>query len=181
MGENVIQGRKFCISGETRNDRALYWALIVECGGTWVKTVSGALDVLVVGDKPGPSKIKKAESLGIDVWSEDDLEAAIRAAMDYPGGSLMAKGWRLPVKREPQGAFAGMRFCITGVTSNSRALLQEAIEARGGKCVAAVSRSLHVLVVGSEPGESKMERAAEYGTEQWTEEQLIARLEQSPL
>ena len=52
-------------------------------------SVSGSLDVLVAGEKAG-SKLAKAESLGIQIWNEDELfgqiaepKAEPRTLFDY--------------------------------------------------------------------------------------------------
>ena len=45
-------------------------------GGKVVGSVSGKLSVLVAGQSAG-SKLAKAQSLGVTVWSEEDLEASI--------------------------------------------------------------------------------------------------------
>ena len=41
-----------------------------------VGSVSSQLSVLVAGEKAG-SKLTKAESLGVEIWSEQQLEAAL--------------------------------------------------------------------------------------------------------
>lgn len=182
MGENRIEGLTFCITGKTRNDRALYWAFITECGGRWVKRVSGAVNVLVCGDDAGPKKLEEAEKLGIEMCTEEVLENAIREALDYPEGSLLAKGWRLPIRKEvKKGVIAGRRFCITGDTKRWRCVLEREIEKRGGKCLTTVTRLLDVLVAGTEPGPCKMKQAQEQGAEIWTEEQLEKELEEAEI
>ena len=45
-------------------------ALIVAHGGKNSGSISGKTFCLLAGDKPGPEKLKKAESLGITVMNE---------------------------------------------------------------------------------------------------------------
>lgn len=185
MGENAIIGKSFCLTGIPKSDRALLWAFIVDCGGRWITGVTGTLDVLVVGPTAGPSKLKKATALGIEMWTPEQLETAIRTALDYPQGSLMARGWRLPIKqtkesvRSTVGVWAGRVFCITGITKNARADLAQAIESFGGTCVTSVSKRLSALIAGDEPGPTKMANAAAWGLEVWSEERLLEELDKA--
>ena len=74
--ENVIdklQGKKFVISGTfehfSRNDLKKN---IEQNGGKIVSSISKNTDFLLAGDKPGPSKVSKAQSLGVPIISESD-------------------------------------------------------------------------------------------------------------
>lgn len=173
-----IEGKTFCITGETEEYRDIYWALIVAAGGRWVRAVSRVVDYLVVGDEPGPTKMRLAAEYGVRCISEEELDAGLREALGITDGQrLFVHGWRLPVenkiKRAPVAAgvavergeddgvsmkLEGQRVCITGKLDLPRAEYAERIKAAGGVWVADVSQSVAYLVVGDKPG-SKVERA----------------------
>ena len=52
-------------------------ALIIAHGGKNSGSISGRTAFLLAGDKPGPEKIKKAESLGIEIIDEDKFMTLI--------------------------------------------------------------------------------------------------------
>jgi DNA ligase (NAD+) len=60
-----LDGMTFCLTGT-----------IKAAGGKVVGSVSSQLSVLVAGEKAG-SKRTKAESLGVQIWNEQQLEAAL--------------------------------------------------------------------------------------------------------
>ncbi|DAC55096.1 MAG TPA: DNA ligase (NAD(+)) LigA [Candidatus Poseidoniales archaeon] len=69
-------GMTFCVTGTLSAPRKEIQQRIVDAGGKIVGSVSAKLNVLVAGEKAG-SKLTKATSLGVTVWSEDDLGAHI--------------------------------------------------------------------------------------------------------
>ena len=75
-GSGVFDGMSFCITGSLSRPRKEIALSIKNYGGKVVSSVSGNLDVLVAGEKAG-SKLSKAESLGVTVWSEDMLFSKI--------------------------------------------------------------------------------------------------------
>lgn len=72
-GEN-LSGKTFLISGVftdySREDLA---ALIESHGGKMISSISSKLNYLVAGDKMGPSKLAKAEKLGVPIISDQEL------------------------------------------------------------------------------------------------------------
>jgi DNA ligase (NAD+) len=48
--------------------------IILKNGGRVLSGVSGKLDYLLAGDNMGPSKLAKAEKLGVKIISEKDFE-----------------------------------------------------------------------------------------------------------
>jgi len=68
----VLEGRTFCITGSLTKPRKEIALAIKNAGGRVVSSVSNSLDVLVAGDNAG-SKLSKAQSLGLVVWSEEEL------------------------------------------------------------------------------------------------------------
>lgn len=73
--------------------------------------------------------------------------------------------------------FKDKKFLVTGSFDNfSREELKKIIVDYGGKMISAVSRNLHVLIVGENPG-SKLKKAKELGSiEVWDESRLIGEL-----
>ncbi len=72
--DSPIAGKVFVLTGKlekyTRDAAA---AMLTERGGIVKNSVTKTTNYLIVGDKPG-SKLTKAESLGVKILSEDDLE-----------------------------------------------------------------------------------------------------------
>ena len=68
----VFDGKSFCITGSLSRPRKEIALAIKNSGGKVVGSVSGKLDILVAGEKAG-SKLAKAESLNVEVWSEEKL------------------------------------------------------------------------------------------------------------
>lgn len=71
---DALMGKSFVISGVFEQfSREELSALIESHGGKLLSSISGKLDYLVAGDKMGPSKLSKAEKLGIPIISEQEL------------------------------------------------------------------------------------------------------------
>lgn len=68
----IFDGKTFCITGSLSRPRKEIALFIKNLGGKVVGSVSANLDILIAGEKAG-SKLSKAQSLGIEVWSEDIL------------------------------------------------------------------------------------------------------------
>ncbi len=73
LGDSLL-GKTFVISGVFEQfSREELSALIESHGGKLLSSISGKLDYLVAGDKMGPSKLAKAEKLGIPIVSEKEI------------------------------------------------------------------------------------------------------------
>jgi DNA ligase (NAD+) len=68
---DALAGKTIVISGNFSISRDEMKALIEANGGKNSGSVSGKTAFLLAGSKPGPEKIKKAESLGIPILDED--------------------------------------------------------------------------------------------------------------
>ena len=76
---NVLNGKTFVISGVfSKYSRDELKTLIKQHGGSIISAISGKLDYLLAGDKMGPSKLAKAQSLGTNIISEKDFEEMIQ-------------------------------------------------------------------------------------------------------
>jgi len=73
IGDSPFAGKTIVLTGKleqlTRNEAK---AKIEELGGTVTGSVSKKTDLVIAGADAG-SKLTKAEQLGIEVWTEDNL------------------------------------------------------------------------------------------------------------
>lgn len=75
---NILEGKSIVISGVfTHHSRDEYKALIEQHGGKNVGSISGKTSFILAGDNMGPSKLQKAEKLGIQIVSEDKFLSMI--------------------------------------------------------------------------------------------------------
>lgn len=76
--EQVLAGKSFVVSGVFANyTRDGIKETIETYGGKNVGSISGKTDYVLAGDKMGPEKRKKAESLGIPIITEAEFDAMI--------------------------------------------------------------------------------------------------------
>ena len=81
---NKLAGKSIVISGVfAKHSRDEYKALIEQHGGKNVGSISGKTSFILAGDNMGPSKLQKAEKLGIPLVNEDDF-------LDMIGGNVVA-------------------------------------------------------------------------------------------
>lgn len=79
-----LVGKSIVISGVfAKHSRDEYKALIEQHGGKNVGSISGKTSFILAGDNMGPSKLQKAEKLGIPLVNEDDF-------LDMIGGNVVA-------------------------------------------------------------------------------------------
>ena len=71
---NILEGKSIVISGVfTHHSRDEYKALIEKHGGKNVGSISGKTSFILAGDNMGPSKLQKAEKLGVQIVSEEEF------------------------------------------------------------------------------------------------------------
>ena len=68
----MLEGKSYCVSGKTQRSRVELQNIIKDNGGK-IASVSGKLTALVIGDNCGPAKLKKCETLGVQVMTEEYL------------------------------------------------------------------------------------------------------------
>lgn len=82
----ALEGKTIVISGNFSISRDEMKALIIAHGGKNSGSISGKTSFLLAGDKPGPEKIKKAESLGVSIISEGEFMNLLSDS-DYTSGN----------------------------------------------------------------------------------------------
>jgi len=78
-----LSGMTLCLTGSLERPRKEVQLAIKAAGGKVVGSVSAHLDILVAGEKAG-SKLTKAETLGVTVWSEKQLHDACKSPPSSP-------------------------------------------------------------------------------------------------
>lgn len=74
---SALEGVTIVISGNFSISRDAMKALIVSHGGKNSGSISGKTSFLLAGEKPGPEKLKKAESLGVKIIDEAEFYTMI--------------------------------------------------------------------------------------------------------
>jgi BRCT domain type II-containing protein len=83
----ALRGKKLLVTGimETIVREDLI-QLITDCSGHVMSGMSKNLDILIVGRDAGPSKLEKAESLGLKQMGENEfMEFLIKTLADFTG------------------------------------------------------------------------------------------------
>lgn len=77
---NILEGKTLVVSGTFERSRDEIKSLIEQYGGKVGSSISSKTDYLIRGDKMGPSKLKKAEDLGVPMISEEEFVAMLVGA-----------------------------------------------------------------------------------------------------
>ncbi|XP_071562880.1 replication factor C subunit 1 isoform X1 [Temnothorax nylanderi] len=100
--ENCLAGVSFVITGVLDSlERNEAEDLIRKYGGRTVNTVSSKVKYIIVGDEAGPTKLTKANSLGIKQISEDDLLEIIRTRPEGKAKAIKPTKAKLNMKKIP--------------------------------------------------------------------------------
>lgn len=160
-----LEGKVFVITGTLpRRSRDAAKAAIEAAGGSVKGSVSRKTDYLVAGEKAG-SKLTKAEELGVEILSEDALDALLAEA---EANAESSEG--------PPQTLTGLAFVVTGtLPRRSRDEAKAAIAAAGGRVAGSVSKKTNYLVAGEKAG-SKLAKAEALGIPVLDEDALDAML-----
>lgn len=78
IDSDILNGMTIVISGNFSISREEMKALIERNGGKVGSSISGNTTYMIAGEKSGPSKMQKAQKLGIEVISEDEFYSIIK-------------------------------------------------------------------------------------------------------
>ena len=71
---STLEGKKILVTGKISGiGRDQIKEMIVDRGGIYISSVSEKLDFLIAGEKATSAKVKKAESLGVEICSAEDF------------------------------------------------------------------------------------------------------------
>jgi DNA ligase (NAD+) len=159
--------------------RVLFGLNIPDVGWVTAQTLArhfGAVDALMNASQ---EELIEAEGIGperaeaIAEWFRDDENRALVE-------DLRSLGLRFEIGEEDkpvEGPLTGNTYVITGtLESMTREEAAEALEGLGAKVGNSVSSKTTALVVGEDPGKSKLTKAEKAGTPQLSEQELLALL-----
>ncbi len=184
MGEKSVDNLLAAI--EASKDRTLV-RLIVALGIRHVGSETAQLlanQFKDLDDLAGASHERLKTIPGIGPKSADSIIAFFQQAENRRViEKFRAAGVRLEEKAAESVPLplAGQEFVITGrLETFSRQQAEERVKALGGSVKSNVTRNTTYLVVGEDPGGSKLARARELGTKEITEEEFLVLLEEKP-
>lgn len=154
-----VNGKTIVLTGTfstmTRNEAK---AALEELGANVTGSVSAKTDLLIAGEKAG-SKLEKAESLGIEVWTEAQLASLLGEAYTAPDADDTPP---VELSDEPV-SFAGKTVVVTGtLTRLKRDEAKALLTAAGANVTGSVSKKTDYLIVGEDAG-SKLQKALDLG------------------
>lgn len=111
---NKLAGKSIVISGVfAKHSRDEYKALIEQHGGKNVGSISGKTSFILAGDNMGPSKLQKAEKLGIPLVNEDDFLDMIRGdVVSATENEAAAEDVAAPIQEEKPRADANGQLSL---------------------------------------------------------------------
>ncbi|KAJ2161684.1 DNA replication factor C complex subunit Rfc1 [Coemansia sp. RSA 552] len=123
---------------------------------------------------PAPMAVDANDDPAAEIgFPASDLpDIPVRRVYKPPAHSGKAPGQQDIPEGEPE-CLSGLTFVVTGDFSESRDTMTDMIKTYGGKVTAAVSGRTSYLVVGSEPGSSKVKKAKANRTRCLYEEDLV--------
>jgi len=145
---------------------------IAHVGGVVAKLVAAKyrkLSALRSAARASESAAFVAELCELDGVGEVIAVAIDAFLRDPHAGAVLDKLARLgvdpeePVVATSDGPLSGKTLVVTGTLAKSRADVQRAIEAAGGKVAGSVSKKTTYLVAGADTGKTKLEAAEKYG------------------
>ncbi|HEY2072494.1 MAG TPA: helix-hairpin-helix domain-containing protein, partial [Gaiellaceae bacterium] len=161
--------------------RVLYGLNIPDVGWVTAQTLArhfGTVDALMNATQ---EELVEAEGIGperaeaIAEWFRDDENRRLVEELRSLGLRFESGDEEKPV----EGPLTGMRYVVTGtLESMTREQAEAALEALGAKVSASVSSKTTGLVVGEEPGKSKLTKAEKAGVPLLTEADLATLLGQ---
>lgn len=153
-----VSGKKVVLTGTfSTMTRSEAKAVLEDLGADVTSSVSSKTDLLIAGAKAG-SKLTKAESLGVEVWTEAEFAALL--GEDYTPTEDDTPDVELS---DDAVSFEGKTVVVTGtLTKLKRAEAKALLTAAGAKVTGSVSSKTDYLIVGEDAG-SKLTKALDLG------------------
>lgn len=156
------------IPGHDRKDAQ---AILEKEGAIFEKSLNKKVELVVLGQNPGPDKLEKIKDLGADTieWKEVAEKLGLELAPEKKVANV--EGGDAP------DSIDGKTLIITGeIDGFTRSAAQKILEGVGAKFAKTLNKSVELVVLGANAGPDKLNKIADQGipTVNWTD--LVEKL-----
>ncbi|KAK7073039.1 replication factor C subunit 1 [Halocaridina rubra] len=138
------------------------------------KKQTGLKEAQAKEERITPKKAENASDADSTLQPEDKKKNSRAAYFKFLQRAGPSNPGSKPIPDGAPGCLQGMTFVVTGVLDSlDREETSELVKKYGGKVTTSVSRNTTYLVVGNEPGESKIKKAQQFGTKNIDEDGLL--------
>ncbi|MFO0665163.1 MAG: NAD-dependent DNA ligase LigA [Polyangiaceae bacterium] len=175
--QNVVSS--IAASKSQRLDRLLCGLGIPQVGQVAAKQLAQVMGSLETALAWKPSEFHEHVA-GIHGFGPKMADAVVQFFADEDEREIMARlaalgvGTPMPLEEKPTGPLEGQSFCITGVLSKKREVVQDELRALGATIHDSVKKDTTYLVAGDKTGKNKLDQAKKYGTKVLNEQELGA-------
>ena len=145
-----LDGKTIVFTGALSESRKAHEEKVNVVGARYVNSISSKTDYLVVGKEPGAVKIEAAKKHGIKKLTE--------------------KQWLNILNETYKRTLSNKNIVFTGKLTQSRTQLEKIAEKLGAKPTGSISGKTDFLIIGTNPGKTKLDAAKKYGLQVISEE-----------
>lgn len=156
------------IAGHDRKDAQ---AILEKEGAIFEKSLNKKVELVVLGENPGPDKLAKIKDLGADTiqWKEVAEKLGLELAPEKKVANVEAG--------DAPDSIVGKTLLITGeIDGFTRSAAQKILEGVGAKFAKTLNKSVELVVLGANAGPDKLNKISDQGipTVEWTD--LVEKL-----
>lgn len=140
-------------------------------GAIFEKSLNKKVELVIVGQNPGPDKLAKIKDLGADTieWKEVAEKLGLELAPEKKVANVEAG--------EAPDSIEGKTLLITGeIDGLTRSAAQKILEGSGAKFAKSLTKAVELVVLGANAGPDKLNKIADQGipTVEWAD--LVEKL-----
>lgn len=167
-----LDGKTVIITGTIPgHDRKSAGALLEAAGATIAKSLNKSVQLVIIGSDPGPDKLQKIETMGVDTIPWADVASKLGVEAKEP-----KKAPSVEVGDAPD-SISGKTLLITGnIEGMTRSAAQKLLEAEGATFAKSLNKSVELVVLGAKPGPDKLAKIKDLGIETVNFDDLVETL-----
>ncbi|KAL5387606.1 hypothetical protein DPSP01_003401 [Paraphaeosphaeria sporulosa] len=171
-GDDFLSEKHVIITGTiTGHDRKDAQVILEKEGAIFEKSLNKKVELVVLGQNPGPDKLAKIKELGAETieWKEVAEKLGLELAPEKKVANVEAG--------DAPDSIDGKTLLITGeIDGFTRSAAQKILEGVGAKFAKTLNKSVELVVLGANAGPDKLNKIADQGipTVEWTD--LVEKL-----
>ncbi|CAI6339384.1 unnamed protein product [Periconia digitata] len=168
----LLDGKTVIVTGTVPgHERKEVSSILEDAGATVAKSLNKSVELVIIGVKPGPDKLKKINDMGIETieWDQVADELGLEVAPQVKIAEV--KPGKAP------GSIDGMTLLITGeIDGHTRSSAQKVLAKEGAKFAKSLTNAVEMVVLGVNPGPDKLESIKKKGIETCNWDDLVKEL-----